>query len=134
MSMPELPPNLQLALEACVRVAQATPTGEICFRAIPEEFKTNGVTYHDLAMLESLGYLTGTGDASYFFLTPHPNDPPESQWQEVNWSVIGKRLLLKGVVGFGTILAKATLEELFSQTYEDKNGRKHDKKTGRFTP
>lgn len=65
-----LSPNLQLALLACKLVARTTPKGEICFRAIPKEYKARGVTYHDLAVLESLGYLAGTGDASYFFLTP----------------------------------------------------------------
>lgn len=61
------------------------------------------------------------------------DDPHESQWQEVTWLHIGKRLLLEGAATAGLILAKAAFEAVFSRTYEDDNGRKRDRKTGRFT-
>lgn len=58
--MDELPPYLQLALEACEQVAP----GEIWFHKIPKKYKERGVTRHDLAVLAELGYLTQTGDTS----------------------------------------------------------------------
>jgi hypothetical protein len=53
----KLTPKLRLALDAC-RAVGPTITGEICFRWIGPEFKAKCVTYHDLATLARLGYLT----------------------------------------------------------------------------
>jgi hypothetical protein len=63
--MPELPANLQLALEACRACARTTPTGEIWFNSIAKEYKAKGVTRQDLARLESHGYLIRTGEGRY---------------------------------------------------------------------
>lgn len=65
MSMPEIPANLQSALEACRACARTSPTGEISFRAIPQEYKDKGVVHHDLAKLEKLGYLTRIDQGLY---------------------------------------------------------------------
>jgi hypothetical protein len=156
MSTPNPPPLLQLAFEACRECAESTHTGEIWLGGISQEYQDKGVSRHVLATLAEHGYLTQIGDTACslgnarYVLTPDEkptktieareqldaaptDDPPESNWQEATWSDIGKRLLLKGVVAFGAILVEATLEGVFSRTYEDANGRKHDKKTGRFT-
>jgi hypothetical protein len=64
MRKPPLTAKLRIALEACKAVGP-TVTGEICFRWIGAEFKSKGVTYHDLAKLARLGYLTRTGEGRY---------------------------------------------------------------------
>jgi hypothetical protein len=64
MQRSELSPKLQLALNAC-RAAGPMLTGEICLRSISPQFKAKGVTYHDLAKLARLGYLTRTGEGRY---------------------------------------------------------------------
>ena len=76
--MPELPPNLELALGACEVTAQTTRTGEVWFHAIPKEYQHEGVSRHDLVVLAELGYLTQTGETSRslgntrYRLTPRP--------------------------------------------------------------
>jgi hypothetical protein len=72
MGRSALSPKLQLALEAC-RAVGPSITGELCFRWIGPEFKVKGVTYHDLAKLARLGYLTRTCEgrcAVYYRLAP----------------------------------------------------------------
>jgi hypothetical protein len=61
---PLLSPKLKLALDAC-KAVEPTITGEICFHWIGAEFKAKGVTYHDLAKLARLGYLTRTNEGRY---------------------------------------------------------------------
>lgn len=63
--MPRLPPNLQLALEACRECARTGPGGEIWFNAISQQYKVKGVTRRDLASLERLGRLIRTGEGRY---------------------------------------------------------------------
>jgi hypothetical protein len=51
-----LPPHLACAMEACK--SMNTPTGEFCFRWIPQDFKDQGVKQQHLRQLSRLGYLT----------------------------------------------------------------------------
>jgi hypothetical protein len=71
-----LTPKLRLALDAC-RAVGPTITGEICFRWICPEFKAKGVTYHDLAKLARLGYLTRTREGRYavYYCPARPKHP-----------------------------------------------------------
>lgn len=69
-----LTPQLANALEAC-RAVDSTPTGEFCFRWIPQEFKDRGVKQQQLRQLARLGYLTRVdqsrgGSRVYYRLNP----------------------------------------------------------------
>jgi len=69
----DLTPQLAFTLEACRSVQ--TPTGEFCYRWIPQEYKDRGVKQQQLRRLASLGFLTRVdqtrgGKRVYYRLNP----------------------------------------------------------------